>query len=82
MDPGLRELNELNFARFDAKMERRLAEFYSHLEHHMSMVEVSSTETVRATKLRIDRRMGDMTRMMIGMWVTIVVGAAALWFKL
>jgi len=34
----LRELNELNFARFDAKLEQRLAELDAKLEHRLGEV--------------------------------------------
>jgi hypothetical protein len=32
----LREFNELNFARFDAKLEQRMAELRAHLERRLS----------------------------------------------
>jgi hypothetical protein len=35
----LRELNELNFARFDAKLEQRLAELRGELQGQMAAVE-------------------------------------------
>ncbi len=36
----LRELNELNFARFDAKVEQRFAEFDAKLERRLAQLEV------------------------------------------
>jgi hypothetical protein len=39
----LRELNELNFARFDAKLEQRFAEFEVKLERRFAQVETRLT---------------------------------------
>jgi hypothetical protein len=36
----LRELNELNFARFDAKMEQRFAEYDVKMEHRFAQLDV------------------------------------------
>ncbi|MBI4499943.1 MAG: hypothetical protein HY700_02160 [Gemmatimonadetes bacterium] len=35
----LKELNQLNFARFDAKLEQRLAQFETKLEQHLAQLE-------------------------------------------
>jgi hypothetical protein len=59
----LRELNELNFARFDAKLEQRLAELRSSLE---------ST---------FERRLGEQSRWLVGIWITVIAAAAAMWFR-
>jgi hypothetical protein len=59
----LRELNDLNFARFDAKLEQRIAELRSSLE---------ST---------FERRLGEQSRWLVGIWITVIAAAAALWFK-
>jgi hypothetical protein len=37
----LRELNESNFARFDAKLDQRLAEFEARIERHFGEVQVA-----------------------------------------
>jgi hypothetical protein len=59
----LRELNELNFARFDAKLEQRLAELRASLE---------ST---------VERRLGEQSRWLVGIWITVIAAAAAMWFR-
>jgi predicted metal-dependent hydrolase len=66
----LRELNELNFARFDAKMEQRLADFRASLGQRMSQLEV-----------RFDRRLGEQSRWLVGIWITVIGAAIALWFR-
>jgi hypothetical protein len=66
----LRELNELNFARFDAKLEQRLAELRAELRQEM--VELGA-------ELRTELRTGlhslraDLLRWMFGFWVTTVL---------
>jgi hypothetical protein len=74
MDPSyrqdLRELNELNFARFDAKVEQRLADFRASLGERMSQLEV-----------RFERRLGEQSRWLVGIWITVIGAAVALWFK-
>lgn len=59
----LREFNELNFARFDAKLEQRLAELRADLI------------------AQLERRLGEQSRWLFGMWITIVGAAVALWFR-
>jgi len=60
----LRELNELNFARFDAKLEQRLAELRAEL----------------LTELRtaIAGLRAELVRWMFGFWVTTLLGIAGL----
>ena len=53
----LRELNELNFARFDAKLEQRIAE-----------VRV----TISELDAKLERRLGDQTRWMFVAWATLM----------
>ena len=66
----LRELNELNFARFDAKLEQRLAEFSRVLERQIA-------------KLAIDLKDQQMVEMrwMIGIWVVVFVAVIGLWVR-
>jgi hypothetical protein len=66
----LRELNELNFARFDAKMEHRLSEFSRALERQIA-------------KLAVDVKDQQVIQMrwMIGMWVVVLVAVVGLWIR-
>ena len=66
----LRELNELNFARFDAELEQLLAEFRTDLVERMSQLEV-----------RFERRLGEQSRWLVGIWITVIGAAVALWFR-
>ena len=62
----LRELNELNFARFDAKLEQRVAELRAEL-----LEEVAELRTEMRTGLHSLR--ADLLRWMFGFWVSTVV---------
>jgi hypothetical protein len=60
----LRELNELNFARFDAKLEQRLAELRSELQTELR----TGLHGLRA----------DLLRWMFGFWATTLLTLAGL----
>jgi hypothetical protein len=62
----LRELNELNFSRFDAKVEQRFAEFEAKLAH---------------LEARLEKRLGDQTRFFFLAWATLLASNIALWFR-
>jgi len=57
----LKELNELNFARFDAKLEQRMAELRSHFETKLSELDA-----------KLERRLGEQTRWMFAAWATLM----------
>jgi hypothetical protein len=77
----LRELNELNFARFDAKMEQRLAEFRADLSEQMSELRASLSERMSQLEVRFERRLGEQSRWLVGIWITVIGAAIALWFR-
>lgn len=58
----LRELNELNFARFDAKLGQRLAELRAETNARFGAMEAL-----------LERRLGDQTRWMFVAWATLMV---------
>ena len=64
----LRELNELNFARFDAKLEQRLAELRSELQTELR----TGLHSLRA----------DLLRWMFGFWATTLLTLAGLMIAL
>ncbi len=63
----LRELNELNFARFDAKLEQRLAELRAELRENMGRLREDMG------RLRV-----DLLRWMFGFWATTMLTLAGL----
>ena len=63
----LRELNELHFARFDAKLEQRLAELRAEFRTEIEQVRLDVAQV----------RIG-LLRWMFGFWVTTLLGIAGL----
>ena len=89
----LRELNELNFARFDAKLEQRLAELRAELRQEIAELraelrtEIAKLRTELRTEiagLRVEFRTDlhqvrtELLRWMFGFWVTTLLGIAGL----
>jgi hypothetical protein len=66
----LRELNELNFARFDARLEQRFAESALSLERQLAKL---------ALELK-DQQVVQL-RWMIGMWMVVLVAVIGLWIR-
>ena len=71
----LRELNELNFARFDAKLEQRLAELRAELRQEMA--ELGAELRTELHGLR-----ADLLRWMFGFWATTLLTLAGLMIAL
>ena len=63
----LRELNELNFARFDAKLEQRIAELRAEFRMELQRIR-TEIQQVRV----------ELLRWMLGFWVTTLIGIAGL----
>jgi hypothetical protein len=78
----LRELNELNFARFDAKLEQRLAELRAELRTEIAALraelrtEIAGLRVEFRTELQQVRT--ELLRWMFGFWVTTLLGIAGL----
>ena len=65
----LRELNELNFARFDARVGERLAELRSELHDEIAEVRSSLSNDLRDTKV-------SLIRWMFAFWVGTALAVA------
>jgi hypothetical protein len=76
----LREQNELNFARSDAKLEQRLAELRAEFRAELS----AGRAELRAGLADVRTAMADLrtelVRWMFGFWVTTLMALAGLWF--
>ena len=70
----LRDTNELNFARFDAKLEQRLGEFRSEVRRELEEVRTefrTALHSVRADlQLAIQTLKSDMLKWMFVFWAT------------
>ena len=82
----LRELNELNFARFDAKLEQRIAEVKAQLHEEISGLEARLEqrfgERFRGLESRLEvgfaSLRADMVKWLFGMWITLLGAMVAL----
>jgi hypothetical protein len=79
----LRELNELNFARFDAKLEQRVAQLDAKLEQRMAELRAELTVGLAALKgeltAEIARSQAATVKWMFGFWAPTalaIVGTA------
>lgn len=84
----LRELNELNFARFDAKLEQRFAEFEQQTDHRFSAFErhwegrfAEFERRLEKIELTLERRLVEQTRWIALLWVATLVPIVGLWFR-
>jgi len=67
----LRELNELNFARFDAKLEQRLAELRAEWRQDIAALRIDFRTELQQVRT-------ELLRWMFGFWVTTLLGIAGL----
>lgn len=65
----LRELNELNWKRFEAAMDARFAAFELKMDRRFSAVDARFAEF----EVRIERRFAEQTRWMVGLWLATVI---------
>ena len=78
----LRELNELNFARFDARLEQRLTELRAELRQELA--ELRSELRTEIAGLRLEFRTElqqvrtELLRWMFGFWVSTLIAIAGL----
>jgi hypothetical protein len=80
----LRELNELNFSRFDDKLERRVAELRARIDH----VAVEFKAGLAQLESKLDQRLAEMRsdletrliRWMFGLWIAQAATTVGLMF--
>jgi hypothetical protein len=77
----LRELNELNFARFDATLKQQLSEFSRVLDSRLA--EFSRAFERELAKLAIELKDQQVIQMrwMIGVWLVVLVAVMGLWIR-
>jgi hypothetical protein len=86
----LRELNELNFARFDAKLEQRLAELRAELREEIAELRAELRQEIGLLRaeLRLEFRTElhqvrtELLRWMFGFWVTTLLAMGGLMIAL
>jgi len=86
----LRELNELNYARFDAKLEQRMGELRAELRQEIAELRAELRQEIveLGADLRTELRTGlhslraDLLRWMFGFWITTLLTLAGLMISL
>jgi hypothetical protein len=93
----LRELNELNFARFDAKLEQRLVELRGELRQSLAQLRAELRQDIASSRLEMGQQLSteihelrtgmqqmrvELLRWMFGFWVTTLVSLAGLMLAL
>ena len=82
----LRELNELNFARFDSKLEQRMSALETKLEQRVSTIEFEkrmSAMDVKFADLRTELQRGfkEQTRFVFLAWASLLIPILGLWLR-
>ena len=73
----LRELNESNFARFDARMGERVAE----LRADMAQLETRLNTRLGQVMDRMGQAKSDLLKWMLTFWLSTLIGLGALFFR-
>jgi hypothetical protein len=80
----LKELNELNFARFDAKLEQRVAELDAKIERLVAELRAEMQAGFVAADAKLAQRLAELetrlTKRMFAFWVAQAATTAALVF--
>jgi hypothetical protein len=71
---GLRELNETNFGRFDAKLGERLAELRGEMKVGLAQLDAKLAQALGQLK-------SDLLKWMFGFWASVVVALVLLAFR-
>ena len=78
----LRELNELNFARFDAKLEQRLAETGAKLDALEARLDAKIDRTAAELRETLERGLKEHTRWLFLAWASLLIPIIGLWTRL
>jgi CRP-like cAMP-binding protein len=77
----LRELNDLNFARFDAKLEQRVAALDAKLEQRLGTLEANLRADMAGLEAKLERRLGEQTRWLFVAWASLLIPIIGLWMR-
>src|SRR5579862_2586115 len=70
----IREMNELNYARFEAKLEQRLAEL-------TTKIEVTAADLRGEFRSSLEKGLHEQTRFFFLAWAVLLASNIALWFR-
>ena len=78
----LRELNELNFQRFDAKLEQRVTATEARLDKRISQLHAELQVGFANLEARLEQRLGAQMKWMFGFWLGTLLPLAGLMIAL
>jgi hypothetical protein len=76
-----KDLFEVHFARFDAKLEQRLAEVRTELEMKIDRLSAEVDAKIERLSAMLERRLGEQTRWLFGAWAIVLGSVIGLWFR-
>lgn len=74
----LRELNEANYARFEAKLEQRIAELRAEMRQEITLLRAEMREGFGRMETQMQTLRADLFKWMFGAWVTLLAAMIAL----
>jgi hypothetical protein len=88
----LRELNEVNFQRFSARLDERVAAsegkaevgmsaLESKLEQRMAVLESKLGQRMAGLEATLERRLGEQTRWLFVAWASLLIPIIGLWLS-
>jgi hypothetical protein len=81
----LREINESNFMRFDAKLGERMAELRGDMRAELAQLEAKIVATGETLRTELAQTTGEvrnnLLKWMFGFWVSALFGLGALYFR-
>ena len=73
----LKDLNDLNFARFDAKLEQRMAA----LDTRLDTLRADLRADMAGLEAKFERRLGEQTRWLFVAWASLLIPIIGLWMR-
>jgi hypothetical protein len=78
---NLRELNEANFARFEAKLNQRFAEQDAKFEKRFTELDTKVDRVAAELREFLERSLKDHTRWMFVAWASLLIPIIGLWMR-
>jgi hypothetical protein len=77
----LRELNEVNFTRFDARLEQRINALDAKLEQYSGILNARIGQAAAELRENIERGLKEQTRWMFVAWASLLIPIIGLWLR-
>ena len=74
----LREINELNFQRFDARVEQRFAQFRVESERQLAELRMDLREEIAGVRNQLADTRAELLKWMFGFWIATLAPLAGL----